>query len=232
MKQINTVLPSGEARARAGGGDEADPERLRGDAEGRERAQRQGARPGPDHVDAINQLFAELEFAYHNQFHKAFAREGSLALAKKYWLECLARFAPHTSLVAGRHVVTHQDFLPSVAAVVRACEQAFSLHGLPTPREAYVEACRAPEPKARQAWTHPAVYHAGRATGWFLLANEPEVQAFPVFEYHYTLLCRRVLEGEDLRIDLPPPLPESPGRPLTPEQNRERLRQLREQLKF
>ena len=32
-----------------------------------------GDEDGMDHVDAINQIFAEFEFAYHNQFHKAFA---------------------------------------------------------------------------------------------------------------------------------------------------------------
>jgi len=33
---------------------------------------------GTDLVAAINQGFAEFELAYHNQFHKAFAAEGSL----------------------------------------------------------------------------------------------------------------------------------------------------------
>ncbi len=45
-----------------------------------------------DHVDAINQMFAEFELAYHNQYHKAFPDEGALNLAKKYWLTSLAAF--------------------------------------------------------------------------------------------------------------------------------------------
>ena len=37
-----------------------------------------------DRVDAINNVFAEFEFAYHNQFHKAFSDHESLTIAKKY----------------------------------------------------------------------------------------------------------------------------------------------------
>ena len=48
----------------------------------------------PDRVDAINQIFAEFEFAYHNQFHKAFADAESLAIAKKYWLSSLENYLP------------------------------------------------------------------------------------------------------------------------------------------
>jgi hypothetical protein len=44
---------------------------------------------GIDQVDAINQVFAEFEFAYHNQYHKAFADAESLAIAKKYCLNNL-----------------------------------------------------------------------------------------------------------------------------------------------
>ena len=43
-----------------------------------------------DRVDAINQIFAEFEFAYHNQFHKAFSNVESQIIAKKYWLVALA----------------------------------------------------------------------------------------------------------------------------------------------
>src|SRR5690606_33899130 len=97
-----------------------------------------------DHVDAINQLFTEFELAYHNQFHKAYAQEGSLNLAKKYWLTCLADFPPEVILRAARQVVKTQEFLPTVAALMNACENALPLFGLPPAHAAYVEACCAP----------------------------------------------------------------------------------------
>ena len=51
-----------------------------------------------DHVDAVNQIFAEFEFAYHNQFHKAFAEVEALVIAKKYWLSNLERYSPEQIL--------------------------------------------------------------------------------------------------------------------------------------
>ncbi|MDY6983961.1 MAG: replication protein P [Pseudomonadota bacterium] len=192
-----------------------------------ERAQSYGQNQR-DHVDAINQLFTEFELAYHNQFHKAYAQEGSLNLAKKYWLTCLADFPPDVILRAARHVVKTQEFLPTVAAIVNTCENALPLFGLPPAHAAYVEACCASEPKARHAWSHPAVYHAAKATGWFELGTEPQSVIFPVFEYNYQQLCQRVLRGESLDIDVPVALPESVPQPLSPEENKARMKALRE----
>lgn len=183
-----------------------------------------------DHIDAINQVFAEFELAYHNQFHKAFAQEGSLNLAKKYWLGQLADFPPEVILRAARQLVHSQGFLPTLAAMVAACENALPLFGLPPVRAAYVEACCAAEPKAAQTWSHPAVYLAGRATGWFRLASEPEATVLPLFEYHYQQLCGRVIRGEQLDTPLPPALPQTLSRPLSPEENQARMRALRERL--
>ncbi|MDT8397602.1 MAG: replication protein P [Pseudomonadales bacterium] len=187
---------------------------------------------GRDHVDVINQLFAEFELAYHNQYHKAYAQEGSLVLAKKYWLSCLGGFAPALILKAARQVVTHQEYLPSLSTIVQACENALDLFGLPEAHEAYVEACCAPAPKSGHAWSHPAVYLAGRASGWFELANQPEAVMYPRFEYHYRLLCRQVINGEELHLNIPEALSAHPPRPLSPEENRQRLEVLRKQMKF
>jgi hypothetical protein len=191
------------------------------------RKKAQADKSGRDHVDAINQLFAEFELAYHNQFHKAYAQEGSLKLAKKYWLACLGEYMPEVILRAARQVVRNQEYLPTIAAVVAACENALPLFGLPPAHAAYVEACCAPEPKAQQQWSHPAVYLAAKATGWFALATETQSAIFPVFEYNYHQLCQRVLHGEQLDLAVPVALPESVPQPLTPEQNKAKLRELR-----
>ena len=181
-----------------------------------------------DHVDAINQIFAEFELAYHNQFHKAYAQEGSLQLAKKYWLSCLADFLPEVILRAARQVVKSQQFLPTVATMVSACDNAFTLFGLPAPRAAYVEACCAPEPKRSYQWSHPAVYLAGKHTGWFALATETQSAIFPVFEYNYQVLCQQVLRGEQLNISIPVALPETVSIPLSAEENKTRMKALRQ----
>ncbi len=184
---------------------------------------------GRDHVDAINQLFAEFELAYHNQFHKAFAAAGSLALAKKYWLEALAGFSPDVIRRATRLVVQNQQFLPSLATMVSTCENGQALFGLPTAEAAYREACLAPEPKHLHPWSHPAVYFAARETGWFALANDVQSTVFPLFEYNFAQCCKRVMHGETLSMPVQQALPASLAAPLSPEMNRKKLKALRAQ---
>lgn len=186
---------------------------------------------GHDHVDAINQVFAELELAYHNQYHKAFPERESLNVAKKYWLECLAQFSPEMILQATRNVVKTQQFLPSVATIVQACEESLSNYGLPSVRDAYVEACCASHPKAEYAWSHPAVFIAGKNTGWFELENEVEARAFPKFEAHYKRQLQRVLDGETLEVEIPAALPEQSSKKLSVEENRSMMDELRKKLK-
>ena len=183
-----------------------------------------------DHVDAINQIFAEFEFAYHNQFHKAFSDEGSQIIAKKYWLGSLEQYSPLQIVQAAKQVIRSQDYLPSIAALVKACEQGLDLFGLPSKRQAYLEACGAPSPKRDFQWSHEAVYLAGQAAGWFVLASEPESVSLPRFEYHYELLCRRVINGEELVLNTVAPLADIVRRPLSKEEKRARLAKMRDEL--
>ncbi len=185
---------------------------------------------GLDHVDAINQIFAEFEFAYHNQFHRAFNDAESRVIAKKYWLSSLEHYSPPQIVQAARQVIKTQDYLPSIASLVKACEQGHDLFGLLPARQAYREACAAPSPKKGHQWSHEAVYLAGKAAGWFLLANAAEPVSFPVFEYHYNILCRRVLNGKKLVIDMPAPLADKIEKPLTKSEAKARLAKLRDEL--
>ncbi|MCH7816474.1 MAG: hypothetical protein IIC60_07890 [Proteobacteria bacterium] len=185
-----------------------------------------------DHVDAINQVFAEFEFAYHNQFHKAFATSESLVIAKKYWLSSLEHYSPTQITQAAKRIIGSQDYLPSIATIIRACGEGIDLFGLPAARQAYQEACSASSPKIQYSWSHQAVYLAGKAASWYLLANEAEAKAFPVFQYHYALLCKRVIDGEQLAVDLPTPLPEKIGRKLEKEEIKERIAKLKKELRM
>lgn len=112
--------------------------------------------------------------------------------------------------------------------MIRCCEGELSVYGLPESRNAYIEACQAPSPKIKHAWSHPAVYLAGREAGWYLLANNPEHIAFPVFEQHYQALCQKVIKGEQLPMPEIKALPEEIDTPLTKEENIQRLQKLRE----
>ncbi len=99
--------------------------------------------------------------------------------------------------------------------------------GLPNVKQAYVEACMAPSPKAKNKWSHPAVYHAGKATGWFELSTFPEDQIFTRFKAFYAEMCDRVMKGERLDAPVMDALPEKVSVVLTPEQNEQRMADLR-----
>jgi hypothetical protein len=185
---------------------------------------------GFDRVDAINKLFAEFQFAYHNQFHKAFPDAESLVIAKKYWLSSLEEFPPPIIVAAGKKVIATQEYLPSISVMLRACGDGKELLGLPETRAAYAEACAAPSPKRDYSWSHEAVYFAGLASGWFLLKSEPEPIALPVFRNHYERLCQQVLRGESLVIDPIPALPEKTSTPLSGDELHSRLARLKQTL--
>ncbi|MDX1490301.1 MAG: replication protein P [Pseudohongiellaceae bacterium] len=185
---------------------------------------------GPDRVDAINKLFADFELAYHNQFHKAYAKEDQLLLAKRYWSEALAAYSPSQIVAASSRLVKRSTYLPSLAEVVKACDNGMEVFGLPSSKQAYIEACCASQPKSEYQWSHLAVYLAGKATDWYILASEPEDKVFPLFDYYYQELCRRVMHGEELEAPQARALPERVSRPLSAQENHARMQKLREEL--
>lgn len=148
-------------------------------------------------IDAINQVFALFKLNYHNQFYKAFTQSRDLNSTKRLWLESLQKFTPDTLLRGAKSIMQTSEFLPTLHTMIKHCE-AQSLQALPNAHSAYIEACRAPSPKADYVWTHPAVYHAGKKTDWYFLQNNPERVAFPIFKQAYQDICERVMRGDKL----------------------------------
>ena len=176
-------------------------------------------------------MFTELELAYHNQFHKAFPGDKA-SVAKQLWLHNLLDLSPEEIIRGGRRSIRESAYLPTLHTIRELSEPDFASVGLPDAHSAYLEACRATSPKAEYAWSHPAVYHAGRAADWFFLANNPERSAFPVFKEHYLRIGQRVLDGEQLPPPSTPALPRESSTPLTLEERREKLRELRKEHKL
>jgi len=182
-------------------------------------------------IEALTQVFAELELAYHNQFHKAYADQEALEMAKQLWFDALSSYSPQVILRACRQAIAESEYLPSLHMLLRQCGNQLASVGLPEIRAAYREACNAEEPKCNAPWSHPAVYYAAVDTDWFMLASESEARMLPVFERCYQRQCERVLAGEQL---------ESPRRelisdstvpaPLSKAENLRRLQALRNEL--
>ena len=63
-------------------------------------------------------------------------------------------------------------------------------------------------------------------------AGSAEKQAFPVFKRNYELICERVINGEDLSIELPKAIPESINTPLSNDERKQRMQALRQELKL
>ncbi|WP_239692499.1 replication protein P [Microbulbifer mangrovi] len=179
---------------------------------------------------ALNEVFGLLKLSYHNQFNSAFPDVQTLNHAKRLWLESLAGFSPEQMVSGAKRAIRQCEFLPNVHRMLQLCAEGEN--GLPEARAAYREACNAPSPKANHKWSHPAVYHAGRAADWFFLANNPESSAYPVFAAHYKKICERLMAGETLPAPQQVQLEHQAAKPLSKAENAKKLAELRAQLKI
>jgi hypothetical protein len=127
----------------------------------------------------------------------------------------LTPIPPQVILRAAQHAIETSDYLPTLNRMIDACRHGMSDLGLPSPYDAYREACLAPSPKSEAAWRHPAVYLAGCDCGWFFLANEAEHRTWPLFREHYERWVSRAARGEILkgpeRVSIAPPDDEPPS---------------------
>jgi hypothetical protein len=181
------------------------------------------------HKEAINQIFTLFMLNYHNQFHAAYPKDTYLDQVKRLWLDALADYPVEQLLRGAKCAIEQSEYLPTLNRMLECCQQGLAELGLPSPYDAFVEACQAPSPKSAQHWSHPAVYLAGRDSDWFFLANNTERTSWPVFKEHYDGYCTRVLRGETLEIPAPAALEQIPSSPLSPDEQLSRLRELRRQ---
>lgn len=187
-------------------------------------------KPTAAHVDAINAMFTQFQLAFHNQFHKAFGNDEQITMAKQLWLNTLCDLSPERIAAGTKRAIRESEYLPTLHTIRRFCDPSPEELGVPDAYNAYLEACRAPSPKAQQHWSHPIVYLAGNASDWFFLASSSESRAFPVYRRNYEILVERLLQGEKLEVPVPRAIPASIPQPLSAEENRERMKALREQL--
>jgi len=173
-------------------------------------------------------VFALFRLNYHNQYYAAFPDAEQIRQIKKLWLDALADYPVEQILKGAKHAIEHSEYLPTLNRMLECCQQGLTDLGLPSPRDAYLEACRAPAPRAAQAWSHPAVYLAGRDSDWYFLANNSERVSWPVFREHYQQYCTRVLQGETLSLPEREKLEHREEKPLSTEQQLAALQRLRD----
>ncbi len=176
--------------------------------------------------------FELMRINYGNQFNAAYPNVESSTAAMRLWLKNLADFPATLIQNAAEQVIQHERYLPNLATFRGYCENAYDIFGLPSADSAYIEACRATQPKKAFKWSHPAVYFAGLATDWFFLSSESKEKVFPVFKRNYEILCARVIKGETLNVPVEKALPAEITTPMTRKENKLHLQQLRDSLKL
>jgi len=190
---------------------------------------RQADRPlTPERIETLNQVFELFRINYHNQYFAAFGNVETLNHAKRLWLETLNDFDDDAILQGAKRAIQESDYLPTLHKMINFCQGSAKSHGLAEAHQAFLEACRAPSPKASYSWSHIAVYHAGRESDWYFLANNPERVTFPIFKDNYNALCRRVMAGETLAPADVKRLAETIETPLSKDENLARLQALRD----
>jgi hypothetical protein len=179
-------------------------------------------------IEAINQVFALFRLNYHNQYYAAFPDAEQLKQIKKLWLDALSDHPVEQILKGAKHAIENSEYLPTLNRMLECCQQGLADLGLPSARDAYIEACRASAPRAAQAWSHPAVYLAGRDSDWYFLTNNTERNSWPVFSEHYKDYCSRVLRGEELTMPAQEKLEHRQSKPLSRDDQLAELKKLRE----
>lgn len=152
----------------------------------------------------VNMVFARFMAIYGHKFKSAFETEQEIMLAKREWAMSIQRYSENELVAAVNRCKAELAWMPSISEFLKLLNEVGGDHGLPSAFAAYQEACQSAEHPLQHSWSHPAIYFAGRETGWFELRSESESEIFPRFSYHYDLLCRRVREGE--RLDIPNPI--------------------------
>ena len=146
----------------------------------------------------VNMLFARFMTIYGHKFKSAFDDDKEIIIAKREWALSLAGYEEDVLVLAIEQAKRQYSWMPSIAeflALMDECQQSF---GLPPQEQAYSEACRHATAPRQHGWSHAAVYHAGRATGWFELKSLSRQATQARFNHHYKILCQRVLAGERL----------------------------------
>lgn len=133
------------------------------------------------------------------------------------WLKLLEGLTPnHIRTGFEAMLRSRPEYAPDAIQFRKLCT---GLAGLPLVDDAYVEACNARRPYEQHKYTHPIVYHAGKACGFTYLAANPTKVALPRFKAMFELLVKRIERGEVLEAPVPELL-EHQRTPFDPEQHR------------
>ena len=153
-------------------------------------------------------IFARFMAIYGHKFKSCFETQDEIRIAKREWALSLEGYSEVELVAAIDYCKEHSAWMPTISEFIKVLRNLTGDHGLPVAKHAYEEACNHADNASKHSWTHPAIYHAGKATGWFRLRTENESKVFSDFRYNYDVVCRRVRAGDVLDTPVPVALPD------------------------
>jgi hypothetical protein len=75
------------------------------------------------------------------------------------------------------------------------------MDGFPTAEEAYIEARRSFQPRAKFNWSHPIVYFTGKKIGWNNLIEKDTKENFNSFKKIFNNFKNEVINGKIFEIN-------------------------------
>ncbi len=168
----------------------------------------------------MDELFIEL-MSIFPAWKQALTTPQQVAHAKKTWTKAMIEngITDKRRMAIGLRVArqSNSPFLPSAGQFVEWCLPKADDYGLPDERTAYLEACQNSHNVTTSKWSHPAIFYAGKQTGFFLLKTAKEDKSWPMFKRNYADAVKQVKAGQVFETPerLPPPPPAEPAKPET-----------------
>lgn len=144
----------------------------------------------------VNLIFARFMAIYGHKFKSCFETQDEIRIAKREWALSIVAFSEMQLVAAVDRCKETLAWMPTISEFLKVLETIGAGDGVPGVRQSYMEACRYADHPTQHHWSHPVVYHAGRAADWFRLRSEEERVVFPIFSYHYEMVVRRFRQGE------------------------------------
>jgi hypothetical protein len=145
----------------------------------------------------VEYVFSAFRAAYGSRFTSARSAQ-ELIDFKQMWQSILKPFDIDEVKQAVQTTITTLHWPPSIIEFLEKLQSARVGFSLPSSDQAYHEACAHAAAPTRARWTHVAIYHAGRDTGWHRLRSDSSFAVSKAFAQHYDRYVQRAMSGEVL----------------------------------
>ncbi len=164
-------------------------------------SQHDGVEEQSDNTDSqiMNVLFARMAKNYAHLWDSRFSSVEQIRSTKIVWGKALEEYSNAQINQGIDRCFEHFPLPPTMDEFVHCCEPRLEDFGLPSPEQAYREACLYSHVPMTGHWSHPAVFHASKK----LPSGELSHGGFEVqdrFTKAYHEVCLQVMKGETFKL--------------------------------